>query len=200
MWVLGVCTDHDHHHINWALPVRVDAAEDFLKLIKGGARGGQIGPAAMDHLSVGRELTVTHLNIFAHHHYTMFRLMSETCRHQKIHTTPSLFPVAPNTSLLHIYDSKLLDCKPLLVCTAYSEIGFTSMNCFLLNFWSCCNLHPDTHVGMGSHSHWGQRGWLLASSLYLGTGPPVQVCRWLHFTHNFWLVAINVNLHYRGPS
>ena len=55
MWVLGVCTDHDHHHINWALPVRVDAAEDFLKLIKGGARGGQIGPAAMDHLSVGRQ-------------------------------------------------------------------------------------------------------------------------------------------------
>lgn len=106
MWVLGVCTDHDHHHINWALPVRVDAAEDFLKLIKGGARGGQIGPAAMDHLSVGRELTVTHLNIFAHNHYTMFRLMSETCRHQKRHTTPSLFPVAPNTGLLHIYDSK----------------------------------------------------------------------------------------------
>jgi len=113
MWVLGVCTDHDHHHINWALSVRVDAAEDFLKLIKGGARGGQIGPAAMDHLSVGREVTVTHLNTFAHNHYIMFRLMSETCRHQKRHTTPSLFPVAPNTSLLHIYDSKLLDCKPL---------------------------------------------------------------------------------------
>lgn len=200
MWVLGVCTDHDHHHINWALPVRVDAAEDFLKLIKGGARGGQIGPAAMDHLSVGRELTVTHLNIFAHNHYTMFRLMSETCRHQKRHTTPSLFPVAPNTGLLHIYDSKLLDCKPLwgMYCVFRNWIHVYEL--FVAEHLIVLHLHPDTHVGTGSHSHWGRRGWLLASSLYLGTGPPVQVCRWLHFTHNFWLVAINVNLHYRGPS
>lgn len=82
-------------------------------MIKGGARGGQIGPAAMDHLSVGRELTVTHLNIFAHNHYTMFRLMSETCRHQKDTPLPVYFLLHP--TLVYFIDMipNLLDCKPL---------------------------------------------------------------------------------------